>query len=98
MKIHTEAIHFKADKKLIDFIENRLNRMDRFHDRLIDAQVRLKLENSGQVKDKIAEVKINVPGDALFVKTSDKSFEGAIDAALDGLKKQLAKYKERLRG
>ena len=97
MKVHTETVHFKADRKLIDFIEDRLSRMDRYHDRFIDAQVTLKLENSGQVKDKVAEVKVNVPGEALFAKNTEKSFEAAVDAAINSLRRQLRKYKDRLR-
>jgi len=96
MKIQTEAVQFKADQKLLDFIDERVGKMEQYFDRIVDAQVTLKLENSGQVKDKIAEVSLNVPGDRLFAKSTDKTFEAALDQAADALKRQLMKYKEKI--
>lgn len=98
MKVYTEANHFAVDQKLRDFIERKLGKLDTFFDRIIDARVHLKLENSGQVKDKVAEVRISVPGDVLVAKETDKTFEAAIDKLTDVLKRQLIKYKERIRG
>lgn len=95
MKIYTESVQFKADQKLLDFIEKKLNKMDHYFDRIIDARVTLKLENTGQVRDKIAEVRLKVPGDILVVKENQKSFEAAIDAVVDVLKRQLIKFKEK---
>ena len=98
MKVYTEAVQFKADQKLIEFIERKLAKMEQYFDRIIEARVILKLENSGQIKDKIAEVSLSVPGDTIFVKESNKTFEASIDSATDALKKQLIKYKERVKG
>jgi putative sigma-54 modulation protein len=95
MKVVTHAVHFDADQKLIDFIEKKLAKLQVFFDRIIGVDVFLKLENSGQVKDKIAEIKLNVPGAVLIVKEIAQSFEAAIDEAVDTLKRQLVKHKER---
>ncbi len=97
MKVYTEAIQFKADQKLIDYIEKKLKKMDHFFDRIIDAKVVLKLENSGQVRDKVVEVRLNLPGQTLFAKETHKTFEASMDVAIDVLKRQLKKYKEKLR-
>ncbi len=97
MRVYTEAVQFKADSKLIEFAERKLQKMEQFFDRIIEAHVVLKLENSGQIKDKIAELRLNVPGDTLIVKESDKTFEASINNALDALKRQLLKYKEKTR-
>lgn len=97
MKVYMETVHFKADQKLVDYIEKKLNKMDQFFDRIIDAKVILKLENSGQVRDKVAEVKLSVPGDVIFIKETGKTFEASIDQASSTLKRQLIRYKERLR-
>lgn len=98
MKVYTETNHFTADEKLISFIEKKLSKLDSYFDKIIDARVSLKLENSGQVKDKIVEIRITVPGDVLVAKETDKSFEVAVGKLTDVLKRQLIKYKERLRG
>ncbi|MCB0617343.1 MAG: ribosome-associated translation inhibitor RaiA [Saprospiraceae bacterium] len=97
MKIHTEAVQFKADQKLIDFIEKKLSKLDTFYDRIIETDVTLKLENSGQIKDKIAEVRVHVPGEILIAKETNKTFEASIEMVADNLKRQLKRYKERMR-
>ncbi|HUR31739.1 MAG TPA: ribosome-associated translation inhibitor RaiA [Saprospiraceae bacterium] len=96
MKINTTSIHFTADQKLIDYIQKKTAKLDQFFDRIIDAHVYLKLENSGQVKDKIVEMKLKVPGDTLMATEVSKTFEASMDAAIDNMKRQLNKYKERL--
>jgi len=95
MKIKTQAVGFQADGKLIDFIDQKLSKLEQFYDRIINAEVSLKLENSGQVRDKIAEVRVSVPGSVLVTKESDKSFEAAIDASVGSLKRQIIKHKEK---
>lgn len=97
MRVLTEAAQFKADAKLIEFIEDKLGKLDQFFDQIINAKVQLRLENSGQVKDKIVEVTLNVPGDQLFARSSEKSFESAIDDASKALERQLKKYKAKIK-
>jgi len=97
MNIRTESIHFTADEKLLTFIESKLSKLTQFYDRIIDVHVVLKLENSGQVKDKIVEVKVNIPGDTLISKDTKKTFEAAADSAIDTIRRQLRKHKERQR-
>ncbi|MFT6148146.1 MAG: putative sigma-54 modulation protein, partial [Saprospiraceae bacterium] len=86
MKVQTQSIHFDADVKLTDFIEQRLEKLERFYDQIIMADVMLKLENSGQVRDKVAEIKLKVPGSVLIAKETDKSFEAAIDSSVEALR------------
>jgi putative sigma-54 modulation protein len=95
MKIHTESVQFKADQKLLEFIEKKLNKLDTFFDHIIKVDVILRLENAGQVRDKVAEVKVHVPGETLFAKEIHKTFEGAVEGVADTLKRQLQKYKEK---
>jgi len=95
MRINVEAVRFTADQKLVDYIEKKLSKLDQFFDRIVDVNVVLKLENSGQVKDKIVEARVNVPGDTLICKVSEKLFEASIDAVADNLKRQLIRFKEK---
>ncbi len=97
MRVHTESVQFKADQKLIQYIEKKLGKMDQFFDRIIEARVTLKLENSGQIRDKIAEVRLKVPGEQLIAKEASKTFEASVDNAASALKRQLIRYKERMR-
>ena len=97
MKVYTEAVQFKADQKLVDYVQEKLEKVEHYFDRIIDAHVTLKLENAGQVKDKVAEVRLNVPGETLMVKETQKTFEASVNLAVDALKRQLIKYKEKVR-
>jgi putative sigma-54 modulation protein len=96
MKINTTSIHFDADQRLLDYIQKKVSKLDQFFDRIIDAHIFLKLENTGQVRDKIVEVKLLVPGDVLIATETTKTFEASADAAVDNMKRQLNRYKERL--
>ena len=95
MTINTVAPQFKADQKLIDYIETKLNKLSVVFDRIIDCHVTLRLENTGQVKDKIAEVKILVPGATLVATESQRTFEAAVDLLSDKMRRQLKRYKQR---
>lgn len=94
MKVRVETVHFTADAELIEFIEKKLSKLEQFYDQILDVSVFLKLENSGQVRDKVFEVRVQVPGDTLFVKEVDKTFESAADSATDTLKRLIIKHKE----
>ena len=65
MKVQIQSIHFDADEKLIDFIQKKLDKLDTYYDRTIDAEVILKLNNEG-IENKTVEIKLNVPGGQLF--------------------------------
>ncbi|WP_236975271.1 ribosome hibernation-promoting factor, HPF/YfiA family [Membranihabitans maritimus] len=94
MRVRVESVHFTADTELVNFIERKMQKLEQFFDQIIDVEIFLKLENSGQVRDKVFEGKIHVPGDTIFVKEVDKTFESATDKAVDVLKRQIIKHKE----
>jgi putative sigma-54 modulation protein len=96
MKISTTSIHFDADQTLLDYIQKKTSKLEQFFDRIIDTHVYLKLENSGQVRDKIVEMKLLVPGDTLIATEVSKTFEASTDAAVDNMIRQINKYKDRL--
>lgn len=97
MQILIQSIHFTADQKLIDYINKRLEKLLTFHDNIIDANVYLKVENVTNENNKTLEVKLNVQNQTLFCEEHCRTFECAIDLAVESLKMQLKKYKEKLR-
>ncbi len=94
MTVRIETPHLNADAKLLEYVTKKVSKMSHYYDRITDAVAILKLENSGQIRDKIVEVKLHVPGETLFVKEVDKTFEAATDRAVDVLKRNLIKFKE----
>lgn len=97
MKVNTQSVHFTADQKLIEFIERKLTKLEQFFDRIQKADVTLKLENSGQIKDKVAEIRISLPGTIVVVKETARTFEASVDLAMEVLKRQLVRHKEKVR-
>lgn len=97
MRIQLHAVHFTADRNLLDFIQAKLNKLDTFHDRIISCEVFLKLDGSetSKVKEKVMEVRLLIPGKELFVKEHDKTFESATDRILEVLKDKLVRCKEK---
>lgn len=97
MKVNAQSVNFIADEKLIDFIQNRLNKLELFYDKIISSDVYLKVENTSSKENKIVEIKVHVPKDKYVVKKQCRSFEEAVDAACGSLERRLVKRKEKLR-
>ena len=96
MRIQTQTVHFHADEKLHDHIQKRLAKLTRVNDRIEGADVYLKLENSGQVRDKIVEVRLTIPGSSIFEKKTSRTFEAAIDNVVRSLRLKIVREKERI--
>lgn len=97
MKIDIQSIHFDADKKLIDFINDKMSKLRTFYQGHLDLKVFLRVHPNLEKQNKLVELKLMVNGQILFVEHHDRTFESAIDVALDNLVAQLKKFKERLR-
>ncbi|MBC7410557.1 MAG: ribosome-associated translation inhibitor RaiA [Arcicella sp.] len=98
MKLQVHSIHFDADTKLLEFIQSKLNKLDMFYDRITGGEVFLRLDkgDTKRVRNKMLEVKISLPGATLFVKEQASSFEEAMDIAIEALKIQLKKFKDKI--
>ncbi|TXE08073.1 ribosome-associated translation inhibitor RaiA [Seonamhaeicola algicola] len=97
MKVNTQSVNFNADKKLLDFIQKRMDKLDLFYDKVIKSDVYLKLENTSDKVNKVFEARVSVPGDSFVVKKQCKTFEEGADMAASSLERQLKKRKEKLR-
>jgi putative sigma-54 modulation protein len=98
MNIKVNTVHFTADQKLIDFINKKVAKMDVFFDGIISAEVLLKVDKPESANNKITEIKLSLPAtDYLFAKKQADTFEEATDLAVDAIRTQLKKHKDRLR-
>ena len=97
MNVNIQTVKFDADSALIEYVNRKLEKLNTFHDRIIQVSVFLKLDNVVHtIKDKIAEIRIHVPRQEFFVKSTSKSFESSFDAALDSIVNQIKRRKEKL--
>ncbi len=98
MNIQIHSVRFDADKKLIDFVNQKLIKLNQFGDGIVSAEVYLRLDNDQEHENKIAEIKLEYPRGPLFARKQCKSFEESTDQAVDALKKQITKHKEKMKG
>ena len=98
MNVKIHSIRFDADQKLLDFIQGKVNKLNQYFDNIIGAEVFLRVTNSQNAENKVVEIKLEIPGTDMFAKKQAKSFEEATDEGLAALRKQIVKYKEKMRG
>ena len=95
MKVNVQSVNFNADQKLINFIQAKLDKLEQFYDKIIYADVFLKVQQTSEKENKITEVLLSVPGDELMVKKICKTFEEGIYESERALQRQLIKRKEK---
>ena len=98
MKVTISSLHFKTDIKLEEFIKEKVSKFPNLFEGVLGCDVILKLDQASNNENKIAEIRVLIPGNDLFAKKQAKSFEEAVDNSVDALKKQLKRRKEKLKG
>ncbi len=98
MEVKINSVHFNADQKLLDFVNKKVSKLDTFFEGIINAEVTLKLDKPEATNNKISELKISIPSNGyLFAKKQADTFEEATDLAIDAIRRQLDKFKEKLK-
>lgn len=98
MEIKINSVHFSPDQKLVDFVNKKVGKLDTFFDGIINAEITMKVLKPEVANNKVSELKISIPINGyLFAKKQANTFEEATDLAIDAMRKQLAKYKEKLK-
>jgi putative sigma-54 modulation protein len=98
MNIQIHSLKFDADKKLLDFVTQKLNKLSLVSDDIVSAEVVMKLDHDETRENKITEIKIEYPRGPLFARKQSKTFEEATDLVVAALKRQIVKQKAKMRG
>jgi putative sigma-54 modulation protein len=98
MNVQIHSVRFDADKKLIDFVHQKLGKLTQYGEDIVNAEVYLRLDKDQEHENKISEIKLELSGGPLFARKQSKSFEEATDDAVSALKKQITKHKQKKRG
>jgi putative sigma-54 modulation protein len=98
MNVQIHSVRFDADKKLIDFVNQKLGKLNLLGEPIVNAEVYLRLDKDQERENKISEIKLDLSGGPLFAKKQSKTFEEATDDAIDALKKQITRHKQKKRG
>ena len=97
MKISVQSVNFNISNDLVNYIEKKVNNLEKFHDHIIGAEVYLKVQSTSEKENKLVDVKMILPGVDIVAKKQSKTFEEAASLAIDSVKRQLVKRKEKLR-
>ena len=97
MKVDVHAVNFTVDRKLVDFVQERMAKLEKYYDKVVSSDVYLKVEKTSDKENKIVEMKIIVPGDDFLVKKQCKTFEEAIEQSAESLERLLIKRKEKVK-
>lgn len=96
MNVKIQSVRFTADLKLTEYVNKKIEKLNTFNDRITSVDVFLKLDNVVHtIKDKVAEIRVQIPRHQFFVKASSKSFEESFDSALDSIVTQIKRKKEK---
>ncbi|HSW67897.1 MAG TPA: HPF/RaiA family ribosome-associated protein [Bacteroidales bacterium] len=98
MEINISSLQFKSDVKLETFIREKASKLSAHFDGVLGCDVTLRLDGAQNNENKIVEMRILIPGKDLFSKKQAKTFEEAVDLSTDSLRRQLQRYKEKIRG
>jgi putative sigma-54 modulation protein len=98
MNIQIHSVRFNADKKLIDFVNQKLGKLTQYGEDIVNAEVYLRLDKDQTRENKISEIKLDISGGPLFARRKSKTFEEATDGAVEAIKKQITKHKQKKRG
>jgi len=97
MKISVQSVNFNISKDLVNYIEKKVNNLEKFHDHIIGSEVYLKVQSTSEKENKLVDVKMSLPGVDIVAKKQSKTFEEAASMAIDSVKRQLVKRKEKSR-
>ena len=93
MEIRVQSIKFNADQKLLDFVEKKFSRIEKFYDAVTSVDVALSLLPDHD--NKSVKVQVSIPGSTIVVEKNAKTFEDAVVDCADILKEKLVKVKEK---
>ncbi|MBK5285619.1 MAG: ribosome-associated translation inhibitor RaiA [Bacteroidia bacterium] len=97
MKLQVQSIHFHADQKLLDYVQEKIDKLVHYYDAIIGGEVFLKIDKSSDHQNKVIHVKLHIPGNDIFVAEQASTFEEATDIAVAVLARQIKKHKEKRR-
>ena len=98
MEVRIQAIHFDATEKTKDGMQKKTAKLEKYCDDINKVEVSLKVVKPETAMNKEASIKVLVPNGEFFAEKVSDTFEESVDVCVDELKKQLTKYKEKLRG
>ena len=93
MNLSVTGHHVEVTDPLKDYVEGKMEKLERHFDRVTDIHVILNVEKLRQQ----AEATIDLTGTRIHAVAQNEDMYAAIDALIDKLDRQVLKHKEKLR-
>ncbi len=93
MIVNIQSIDFKASDELIVYGEKKVSRLFRYLDTIMSCEITLRVDNADDRANKVADIRLVIPGNDLIATDRNQSFEAAISAAAEALERQIEKHK-----
>ena len=91
MNLNLTGHHVDITPAIRDYVTNKIERITRHFDQVIDVTVTLSVE---KLKRK-AEANVHVSGRDIFCETNHEDMYAAIDALVDKMDRQILKHKDK---
>lgn len=95
MNVKINAVKFRADEKLVSFVEEKVSKLDRHLPNALESEVTLKVDKPESENNKQAEIRLVIKGNDLFASKQADTFEEAVMLTIDALKPQIEKIKDK---
>lgn len=91
--INVKSLKFDADEKLLDFIDKKVGKVEKFFDNMGDINVTLSL--LPEAENKCVKLQTHMPGEEIVIERNARTFEEAVTDAADALKEKIVRVKEK---
>ncbi|MDO5760897.1 MAG: ribosome-associated translation inhibitor RaiA [Bacteroidota bacterium] len=95
MNININAVKFRADEKLLTFVNEKVSKLERHLPNVMGGEVTLKVDKPESDNNKIVDIRLMVKGYDLFASKQADTFEEATMLAIDAIKPQIDKLKDK---
>jgi putative sigma-54 modulation protein len=92
MQINLTGHHVDLTDSLRDYVESKLEKLERHFDQVVDVHVILSVEKLRQK----AEATVHLSGSNLYADDTQEDMYAAIDGLIDKLDRQVKKHKEKI--
>ncbi|MFT4605493.1 MAG: ribosomal subunit interface protein [Rhodothermales bacterium] len=95
MHIQITARQFRASERLTDYARKKIERLSKYYDGITGIEVIM--SKDGQPETSTVEMNASVHRQQLIAHADGKTHEEAVDECFDRLKRQVVRYKDKLR-
>ncbi len=96
MNIKIKTLGFTAKQELTEFVNEKMEKLSQFYDKIISSEVCLCAEKSDTKENKLCDIRMIIPGNDLLASAQSKTFEEAVAQAVKILERQIKKKKTKV--